>query len=196
MRYRVRYIDASGKSTTKAFEKKGDADAFDLAARAGTAPEVKLDQSEKRISFGEYAERWRVSRSIGQSLEYQFSAASRRRPSGCLRAKVIPDNPCKAVRLSAVRFNLLNAVLNAAVVDKDHVRSCLRNHLVSAFVCAPMTGLRRSTAWRSDKRPVRAITVTDVLEWRMSSLCSMLYRISSPPPSGLAPVKGCGSARS
>jgi hypothetical protein len=40
--------------------------AWDLQARTGTVEEIRLDQSERRITFRGYAERWRHSRKVSQ----------------------------------------------------------------------------------------------------------------------------------
>jgi hypothetical protein len=133
-RYRVRYVDAAGKNATKFYDKKKEADDFDLKARSGTAPEVKLDQTEKRVTFGEYAERWRVSRAIGQSLEYQDHVLSRLRTHHLprfghrpIRAITVTDvmewlasllNAGAAQSSISTLFNNLNTIMNAAVADK------------------------------------------------------------------------------
>jgi integrase len=148
-RWRVRYADAAGEGRERLFERKTDAEAFDLAARTGTAPETKLAQAERHITFGEYAERWRRSRKVSQTLDYQrhldkwlrhhiypyfgetairaitvtsvlewlgaemdsgsaqssirtyFAAFNAAMNAGVVD-KVVPDNPCKAIRLSNV----------------------------------------------------------------------------------------------
>ncbi|GAA4363583.1 hypothetical protein GCM10023176_60470 [Micromonospora coerulea] len=50
-RWRVRYVDAAGETRDKVFQRKKDAEDFDLAARTGLAPEVKLDQGERNVTF-------------------------------------------------------------------------------------------------------------------------------------------------
>ncbi|MGC4765008.1 site-specific integrase [Micromonospora sp. DT46] len=133
-RWRVRYADAAGESREKLFERKTDAEAFDLKARAGIAEEAKIDQAERQVTFREYGERWRLSREIGWALE------TRDRVKSNLSRHLYPvfgDRPLRLIRLTGVLewltrrldegtpksslklyFELLDAVLNAAVTDK------------------------------------------------------------------------------
>lgn len=133
-RWRCRYEDANGVPRERLFERKTDAEAWDLAARSGQVEETKVDQGERRTTFREYAERWRLSRQIGQALEYQRHIESR------LRHHHYPyfgDRPIRAINVTNVLewisnllqsnvaqssiktyFDVLNAIMNAAVVDK------------------------------------------------------------------------------
>jgi hypothetical protein len=78
-RWRVRYQDATGRPRAKFFERKVDAEGWDLEARTGNAPEAALDQACRHVTFRAYAERWRSSRQISQTLEYQRHIESRLR---------------------------------------------------------------------------------------------------------------------
>ncbi|MEV5694204.1 tyrosine-type recombinase/integrase [Micromonospora globbae] len=133
-RWRVRYEDANGEPRERLFERKDDAEAFDARARAGLAEETRVDQGERRTSFREYAERWRVSRQIGQALDYQRHTESR------LRHHHYPhfgDRPIRGITVTDVLewiakllqanvaqssvktyFDLLNNIMNSAVADK------------------------------------------------------------------------------
>jgi integrase len=133
-RWRVRYLDAAGEPRARLFERKVDAEAFDLQARTGTAPETKTDQAETRTTFQDYAERWRQSRGITQALEYQRHIESRLRHhhypyfgKRLIRAITVTDVLewiakllQKEVAQSSVKtyFDVFNAIMNAAVVDK------------------------------------------------------------------------------
>jgi hypothetical protein len=148
-RWRCRYEDVTGRTREKHFDRKADADAWDREAQRGTVEEVKVDQAERKTTFYEYAERWRISRRVEQALDYRRHLDSRlrhhlyphfgKRPirainvtdvlewisklidvkvaqsslktyfdvfnmimNAALADKVIPDNPCRAVRLSAI----------------------------------------------------------------------------------------------
>src|SRR5207248_2612729 len=68
-RWRVRYTDAAGEPRERLFEQKAAAEDFDARCRAGVADEVRVDQSERRLTFAEYAERWRLSRESGWAVE-------------------------------------------------------------------------------------------------------------------------------
>ena len=64
-RWRVRYKDAAGVPRERLFDKKADAERWDAAARSGAVSRARLNQSEHRLTFREYGERWRLSREIG-----------------------------------------------------------------------------------------------------------------------------------
>lgn len=133
-RWRVRYTDAAGEAREKLFDRKVDAEAFDLEARAGIANETKVDRAERQATFRDYGERWRLSRQIGQALDYQRHTESRLRHhlyphfgKRQMRAVTVTDVLewvglllRSNVAQSSVKtyFDLLNAVMNAAVADK------------------------------------------------------------------------------
>ena len=134
MRWRVRYVDAAGETHDKLFQRKKEAEDFDLAARTGTAPEVKLDQGERNVSFAVYVDRWRVARNIGWALE------TRRRIESNVRLHLVPEFGNRLVRSitqtdvllwlahrlgagipqSSLRlyFELFDTIMAAAVTDK------------------------------------------------------------------------------
>ncbi|RIV30866.1 tyrosine-type recombinase/integrase [Micromonospora radicis] len=133
-RWRCRYEDAGGNTRTRFFDRKADADAWDKKASSGTAEETQVDQSARRTTFFDYAERWRLSRQIGQALDYQRHIESR------LRHHHYPhfgDRPIRAITVTDVLewvarllqnevaqssvktyFDLLNNVMNSAMADK------------------------------------------------------------------------------
>lgn len=128
-RYRVRYVDPGGMPRTEHFEKKGDAERFDLKVRSDVARGDFLDPTSRRITFREYAEQWR--------------AVQRHRPSTAYNTKsrlehhiypAIGDRPLAAIRhselqafvkglplaASSVRpvWGTLRAIFRAAMVDR------------------------------------------------------------------------------
>lgn len=133
-RWRCRYEDAGGTTRTRFFDRKVDADAWDKKASSGTAEEAQVDQSARRTTFHDYAERWRLSRQIGQALDYQRHIESR------LRHHHYPhfgDRPIRAITVTDVLewvarllqnevaqssvktyFDLLNNIMNSAMADK------------------------------------------------------------------------------
>ncbi|WP_425561554.1 phage integrase central domain-containing protein [Micromonospora olivasterospora] len=141
------------------FERKADAEAWEVKARAGAVQEVKVDQGERRTTFREYAERWRLSRQIGQALEYQRHIESR------LRHHLYPhfgDRQIQAVTLTDVLewvakllqggvaqssvktyFDLLNAIMNAAMVDKVVTDNPCKAVRLSAI----LRGFSRAPKW-------------------------------------------------
>src|SRR5262245_22483094 len=60
-RYRVRYTDPNGNAKTRAFEKKGDAERFDVKVRADVARGDYVDPGAGRSTFREVAEKWRAN---------------------------------------------------------------------------------------------------------------------------------------
>lgn len=166
-RYRVRFEDASGKPRERMFQLKRDADAFDLACRAGQAPAVRAEST--RQTFREYAERWRTSRLIAQSLDYQRHTDSR------LRNQIYPvlgGRPIARITVtevmewigtllrneaaqSSVRtyFDLLNLIMGSAMTDKvipDNPCSSIR-------LSAVLKGLSRSPKWVPNDEQVLAL---------------------------------------
>ncbi|MER5335934.1 site-specific integrase [Micromonospora sp. NPDC002717] len=133
-RWRVRYEDASGEPREKLFERQVDADAFDLQCRSGVAAEVKTNREMDRLTFAEYAQRWKESREAGWSVE------TRRRVPQNLRKRLLPtfgDRAIRSINLTDVMawlgrlldegvakssiglyFGVLKTILNAAVIDK------------------------------------------------------------------------------
>jgi integrase len=158
-RWRCRYTDGTGQPRTRYFERKADAEAFEDELRDGTAIEAKLDQGEQRTTFREYAERWRHSRRITQALEYQRHLDSRLRHhhypffgNRAMRAITVTDVLewlagllAKHVAQSSVRtyFDVLNAIMNAAVIDKVIPDNPCRAIRISTI----LRGLSRAPKW-------------------------------------------------
>ena len=157
-RWRCRYTDDAGAPQARLFERKADADAWDAAVRSG-APVPITQQTADRTTFREYAERWRTTRQITQALEYQRHLESRfrhhhypafgHRP---IRAITVTDILAWITRLidkgaarSSVRtyFNVLNAVMNAAVVD----RVLSDNPCKAIRISAILRGISRAPKW-------------------------------------------------
>ncbi|RUL90971.1 site-specific integrase [Verrucosispora sp. FIM060022] len=133
-RWRVRYTDAAGEPREKLFERKVDADAFDLECRSGVAAEVKATRETDRLTFAEYAQRWRESRESGWATE------TRRRIPQNLRKHLLPvfgEKSIRSINLTDVLawlgrllddgtpkssvslyFGLFKTIMNAAVIDK------------------------------------------------------------------------------
>lgn len=133
-RWRVRYTDAAGQPRERLFERKVDADAFDLNCRSSVAVEVTAKREVERLTFAEYAQRWREARESGWATE------TRRRIPQNLRRHLLPVFGAKAIHsinltdvmawLSRLLdngapkssvilyFGLFKTIMNAAVVDK------------------------------------------------------------------------------
>ena len=133
-RWRVRFDDASGQPRARVFERKADAEAFDVQVRSGSAPEARVERAQRNVLLREYAARWRLSREAGWAVE------TRRRVESNLRLHLVPafgDSVVRSITLTEVLewlarqladgkpkssiklyFELLDAVLGAAVRDK------------------------------------------------------------------------------
>lgn len=168
-RFRVRYLDASGESREKLFERKRDAEAWELKVLTGQAEETRVDRSERQVTFREYGERWRLSREVGWALE------TRKRVNSNLRCHLYPafgDHRLLTITLTEVLewvsarlangtpkssfklyFELLDAVLTAAATDK----------IISANPCDGvkisqiLRGLSRAPKWVPDETEVLAL---------------------------------------
>ncbi|MCZ7425896.1 site-specific integrase [Micromonospora sp. WMMA1949] len=158
-RWRCRYVDRNGEARERLFDRKVDAEAWDAKARAGLAEEVRIDQGERRLTFQDYGERWRLSRQIGQALDYQRHTESR------LRHHHYPhfgDRPIRAITVTDVLewvatllrnnvaqssvktyFDLLNNIMNSAVADKV----IPDNPCKSIRLFAILRGFSRSPKW-------------------------------------------------
>lgn len=133
-RWRVRYVDAAGESRERLFEKKIDAETWDLSVRSGGATERPIAHADRQLVFREYGDRWRLSREAGWALE------TRKRVESNLRLHLYPafgNRPVRAITVTGVLewltrklndgvpksslrlyFEVLDAVLAAAVADK------------------------------------------------------------------------------
>ena len=158
-RWRVRYVDAAGDKREMLFDLKRDADVFDARCRSGIAPEIRAKRDDDRLTFAEYAERWRASRESGWTTE------TRRRIPQNLRKHLLPTFGAKSIRsinltdvmawLSrlldggtpkssvSLYFGLFKTIMNAAVIDK----------VISDNPCNPvklaqiLRGMSRAPKW-------------------------------------------------
>lgn len=168
-RYRVRYHDAYGRAREKLFDRKRDAEEWELRARTGHVNEAKVDQSERNLTFREYGDRWRLSREIGWALE------TRRRVESNLRRHLYPafgDRQIRAITLTSVLewlslrlaegtpksslklyFELLDAVMAAAVADKV----ITENPCDGVKLAQILRGLSRAPKWVPTEREVLAL---------------------------------------
>ncbi|MEG3633106.1 tyrosine-type recombinase/integrase [Micromonospora palythoicola] len=158
-RWRVRYVDADNDDREKLFDLKRDAEVFDLACRSGVAPQVQVKREEARLTFAEYAQRWRESRESGWATE------TRRRIPQNLRKHLLPVFGEKAIRsinltdvLSwlgrlldegtqkssvSLYFGLFKTIMNAAVIDKV----IPDNPCNSVKLAQILRGLSRAPKW-------------------------------------------------
>lgn len=60
-RYRVRWTDPTGAVKTRLFDKKGEAERFDVDQRGAVQRGDYVDPASRRITFRDYAEQWRAA---------------------------------------------------------------------------------------------------------------------------------------
>jgi len=168
-RWRCRYTDANGHPRERLFDRKTDAEAWDARARTGVAEETKTDPVERRVTFWEYGERWRLSREPGWAVE------TRRRVEANLRCHLYPvfgDRPIRTVTLTSVLewlslrlaadtpksslklyFELLDSVFTAAATD----RILGANPCDGVKLAQILRGLSRAPKWIPDEDQVAAL---------------------------------------
>jgi integrase len=77
-RYRVRWVDEMGKTQTKFFDRKIDADRHDANVRADLSRGQYIDPGAGKLTFGAYAERWRQRQVHRDSTRVQVEGHLRR----------------------------------------------------------------------------------------------------------------------
>lgn len=168
-RWRVRYHDANGKQRERMFDLKRDAEVWEQSLHAGTAGETKVDQAERRITFREYGERWRLSREVGWAVETRRRVESNLR---CHHYPVFGNLPIRAITPTSVLewltlrlangtpksslklyFELLDTVLAAAVTDKV----IPENPCDGIKLAQVLRGLSRAPKWIPTESEVLAL---------------------------------------
>src|SRR5687768_5408466 len=75
-RYRVRWVDDTGREQTRLFERKAEADLHDANMRADVSQGRYIDPRAGRITVAEFAEKWRADlltrTSTDQLMERSF----------------------------------------------------------------------------------------------------------------------------
>jgi len=128
-RYRVRYTDPAGATQTRLFDKKGDAERFDVDQRSKVARGEYIDPASRRITLQEYGEQWRAmqphrantARNTGSRLAKHIYPALGARPLTAVRASEVQafvmglDLAPASVRPV---FETLSAIFGAALRDR------------------------------------------------------------------------------
>jgi len=159
-RYRVDYLDAAGRPRGRSFHDEPTADAFDLACRTGMAAEVNTDPAGSRLTFPEYAARWRATR------EFTWEVETRRRIPGNLTYHLNPafPGPIRAITTTNVlewlagRLSTGSGVAASSVklyYDLFHtiMRSAEIDHVIPTNPCrgiklgSVFRGLTRTPRW-------------------------------------------------
>lgn len=130
-RYRVRYTDPTGVVRTRFFEKKSDAERFDLKARSDVARGEYVDPRTGRQTVQEYAEAWRLAQPhrpntamrVRSQLERHVYPALGSRPVAAIRPSEVQAfvaGLSVALAPGSVRtlFATVSAIFGAAVRDR------------------------------------------------------------------------------
>lgn len=113
-RYRLRYADPTGKTQTRFFDLKGDAERFDLKVRSEVDRGEYVDPAAGRVTFREIAERWRSNAMHADTSAALVESAFRRHVY-----PVLGDRPIRLVRRSDVQglVRRMSDTLAPATVD-------------------------------------------------------------------------------
>jgi len=154
LRYRVDYLDAAGRPRRRSFERRSTAREFDAAWRPGAVPPLRSVAA--RITFPEYAARWRAAR------EFTWQIETQRRIPGNLARHLNPafPGPVAAItttdvlawmsgRLTAAEptpvssmrlyYDLFNTIMNNATTDRIiPANPCKPIRLAAVFRGQPM----------------------------------------------------------
>jgi hypothetical protein len=100
-RYRVRYFDPRVDAKTEAFDRKADAEAFDLKVRSDIARGEFVDIDAGKITLGAYAESWLRAQT--------FDPSTREAVQSRFRNHVYPSLGPKELRALAQRPSIIQA---------------------------------------------------------------------------------------
>lgn len=133
-RYLVRYLDPAGKERGKTFRRKIDADRYARTVEVDKDRGAYIDVDAGRMTFAEYAERWRQVQSIDARSLAQHELRLRLHINpiiGGLQLRQIEPSTIKALIASwtgsetskAAYYGLVNTILAAATDDQRIARN-------------------------------------------------------------------------
>ncbi len=97
-RYRVRYVDPTGEPRTRLFEKKGEAERFDVNTRADISRGQYVDANAGKVTFGEFAQEWRTNQVHADTTAAQIESHFRNHV-----LPVLGSRELRAIRPSAIQ---------------------------------------------------------------------------------------------
>lgn len=97
-RYRVRYTDPTGAVRQRLFDKKTDAERFDVTTRSDITRGNYIDPDAGRVTFRDYAEQWRTSQVHADTTQLQIETLFRLHVYD-----IIGDRPIGQIRKTAVQ---------------------------------------------------------------------------------------------
>ncbi len=158
--WRVRYRDPQGKSKSKQFARKADAERFLITVEADKLRGAYVDPNAGKVTFAAFAERWLVSQT--------FDVSTREAVTSRLKVHLLPTfggMELRAIQPSTVQAWLrgrqqgcapsfvrvllanLSAILGAAVEDELLVKNPCR----ASSVKAPALEQGRLVPWTADR---------------------------------------------
>lgn len=128
-RWRVRFVDDTGKRATQFFDKQSDATRFDASVRTDVARGLYVSPSEGKVTVAEFAERWRAARMhrdstaalVEQSFRNHILPALGSRPIASVRPSHIQawvKNLDLAPSTARMIYFHLGAMFSSAVRDR------------------------------------------------------------------------------
>jgi integrase len=180
-RYRVRYADPGGEPQTQAFDKKADAEAFDLKVRGEVARGEYVDPSAGKITLAAYAKDWLAARSVDastlQALRSRFENHVYASSIGGRELRVLAQRPSliqawlKGLE-SSLAASTIHTILAgvstvfAAAVDDGLIA---RNPCLASSVQPPVAARTKVRPWTGERAsavraglPARYATLADV----------------------------------
>lgn len=170
-RYRVRYVDDGGRPRERLFDRKADAETYDANVRADVSRGEYVDPTAGRLTFQQYAERWRGNQLHADTTKSAVETHLRRhvypRIGGHQLRGVRPSDIQGLMRLwsdslapatVAVIYAYVRAIFTAAVADRlISVSPCIQKRpkvepaRVKPMPLASVDALRDATGerWRA-----------------------------------------------
>lgn len=128
-RWLVRFRDPQGKQRSRSFDRKAQADAYDLTVRGQVRDATYVAPAAGKVTFTEYAERW-------LELQSHWKASTRRSQTQMVRLRIEPHIGMTPMRV--LNHSQLQAMVNKWAADYSAATvtttfSCLRAVLAAAI---------------------------------------------------------------
>ncbi len=128
-RWLVRYRDPQGKQRSRSFDRKAQADAYDLRVRGQVVESTYVDPSAGKVTFGEYAQAW-------LALQTHWRPSTRRSQEQMVKLRMVPHigmTPLRVLNRSQVQAMVNAWRTDYAAATVTTTFSCLRTILASAI---------------------------------------------------------------
>jgi len=180
-RWQVRYRDDHGRQRKQSFDKRPAADAFDAKIKGQLAAGTFVDPAAGQITFREYAEQWRISRTHDIVTAQHIEAA--------FRLRVYPVIGDHRMRLMAQRPSIVQAWISGVQTHPNSVQQVIKG-VSQVFTAAVEDGIipRNPLTARSVQKPQRL--VSEVTPWSAQQVDAMASQL----PARLAAIPYLGAA--